>query len=584
MSQTDFPNQRLVQVALGNEPADLVIKDGILLDVYSGRMLPGRSVAVSGKWIAYVGPDAAHTIGKNTEVIEAEGRIISPGYMDTHTHLAGCWDISDFLKYAIPGGTTTFITEGESYGCALGAEGFRAFLDQIGDRPVKMFGLIPSMVTLSPATELLFISRHDVKELLKDDRVMGLGESYWQSVILTSDDRVLELMRETLRAGKSVQGHGAGAFDKKLAAYAAAGALSCHEAITTEDVLSRLEYGYYVMVREGDVRRDLEIIVPIKDEIDLRRIILVTDGVNPDLLIKEGYLVDVVQKAVDLGVDPINAVQMVSINPAEHFGIDHFTGGVSPGRMADILLLPEEGVMRPDMVISNGCVVAKNGKTTVPLPKVPYPDSLYKTIRISPISESDLRIPIPANGSEEYVRTIDIQPGGLVTREGKVESNPVDGQYLAAPDRDLLKIVFLERVSGKGERFVGFVRGWGQKSGAVAITQCWDCSGVLAIGADDNDLAVAINRLIEIQGGIVLSVQGKVEMEIPFNIGGYVSEMSIEETAMKMSQFQETMTGLGSTLENAFLTICTLASPAIPFIRIIEKGYYRFREGDIVGV
>jgi adenine deaminase len=148
----------------------------------------------------------------------------------------------------------------------------------------------------------------------------------------------------------------------------------------------------------------------------------------------------------------------------------------------------------------------------------------------------------------------------------------------------LLKVVFLERATGKGERFVGFVRGWGQKRGAVAISQCWDCSGVLAIGAEDRDLVLAVNRLIEIQGGIVLTVEGRVEMEIPFAIGGYVSEMPIEEIARNMRRFQEAMAGLGSTLENAFLTMCTLASPAIPFIRIIEKGYRRFREDDIVGV
>jgi adenine deaminase len=584
MIPNSLPNRRLAEIALGNAPADIVIKDGVLLDVYTGRVMPKRSVAISEKWIAYVGPDASHTIGGRTNVIEANNRIISPGYMDTHTHLGCYWNISEFLEYAIPCGVTTLISEAESYACALGAEGFRAFLDQINDRPVKCYSLIPPMVTLSPATETLWLSRDETREFLKDDRVIGLGESYWQGTILTPDDRVLGLIHETLAAGKSVQGHAAGAADKKLAAYAAAGALSCHEAISTEDVLSRLELGYYVMIREGHIRHDLEVILPIKDEIDLRRIILVTDGTEPEVLIEQGYLVDVIQKAVNLGLSPVQAVQMVSLNPAEHFGLDHLTGGISPGRLADILLLPGPGRMRPDMVISNGRIVAENGKTKVPLPKVPYPKRLLNTVNINPILPSQLSMPAPATGPREYVRTTDIQPGGLVTREGSAKAITRKGEYSADPENDLLKIVFIERVSGRGEKFVGFVRGWGQKSGAVATTLCWDNSGVLAIGANDRDMAAAINRVIEMQGGTALSVEGNVLVDIPCNIAGYVSEMKIADMAQALNRFQKTINQLGSSLENAHLTLCTLTTAAIPFIRMTEKGYFRLRENDIVGL
>ena len=574
----------LVEVALGNRPADMVIGEGVLLDVYTGQMLPRRSVAIWDKWVAYVGPDASHTIGDATRVIEAGNRIISPGYMDTHTHLGCYWDISEFLEYAIPCGVTTLVTEAESYACALGAEGFRAFLDQIDNRPVKCYGLIPPMITLSPATETLTISREETRELLKDDRVLGLGEAYWQGTILTPDNRVLELIEETMAAGKSVQGHAAGAVDRKLASYAAAGALSCHEAISTEDVLARLELGYYVMIREGHIRRDLEVILPIMDRVDLRRIILVTDGTEPEALLKQGYLIDVIQKAVDLGLEPAKAVQMVSLNPAEHFGLDHLMGGISPGRLADVLLLPEAGIMRPDMVISNGRIVAENGKTTVPLPGVPYPERLLNTVNVDPISASRLRIPVPASGPSENIRTMDIHPGGLVTREGQARAVAAEGEYCADPESDLLKIVFIERATGKAERFLGFVRGWGQKKGAVATSLCWDASGVLAVGANDEDMANAINRVIEMQGGTAVSVEGDLLIDIPFTIAGYISEMKIEDMASALSRFQKTLNTLGSNLENAHLTLCTLTTAAIPFMRMTEKGYFRLRENDIVGL
>ncbi|MCJ7683447.1 MAG: amidohydrolase family protein, partial [Desulfobacteraceae bacterium] len=435
-------NRKLADIALGREPADTVIRDGVLMDVYTGRILPDRSVAIKDRWIAYVGPDAGHTIGEKTEVIEADGRLICPGYIDAHTHLATYWDIADFLAYTIPCGITTHVTEAEAYAFILGAEGFRAFLDQIGNQPVKIYGLIPPMVSLSPASEPLLINRDEIKDLLKDPRVMGLGESFWQGTIMTRDNRVLELIQETLKAGKSVEGHAAGAFDTKLAAYAGAGALSCHEAISTDDVLSRLELGLYAMIREGDIRRDLEIVLPLKDRIDLRRVILVTDGTNPIDLVKRGYMIDIIQKAVDIGFKPIEAVQMVTLNPAEHFGLDHLMGGIAPGRYADILLLPKDGEMKPELVISEGRVVARNGKTVVEIPATPYPGYLLKTVRVDPVSSSDFAVPAHGPGD---IRTIDIQPGGLVTREGKATPKVVNGQLEADPERDLLKIVFIER-------------------------------------------------------------------------------------------------------------------------------------------
>ena len=584
MVSAEIPNHKLVDTALGKSAADMVISDGILMDVYTGRLLPHRSVAISDKWIAYVGPDARHTIGKNTRVIEAGGRVICPGYIESHTHLAGYWDISEFLAYAMPGGTTTFITEADSYEFALGSEGIRAFLDQLDGRPVKFYGLISPMVTFSPAAKNLCIRPDEAREFLKDPRIIGLGESYWQGVLIAPDNRVLELMQETLRAGKSVQGHAAGAYDKKLAAYAAAGAMSCHEAISTEDILARLELGYYAMIREGHVRRDLDIILPLKDQIDLRRVILVTDGTDPDLLIRQGYLVDVVQKAVDLGLEPIEAVRMVTLNPAEHFGLDHLVGGIAPGRFADILLLPEPETMRPDLVISNGRIVAENGKVTVPIQKVPYPNSIFKTVKIDPISISDLSVTAAGLGRTHFIRTIDIQRGGLITQEGKAKVGEVNGQYPADRENDLLKIVFIEKVSGRGEKFIGFIRGWGQKDGAVATTLCWDTMGVLAIGVNDNDLATAINRVIKTQGGTALSVQGRLLVDIPLTVGGFVSEMKIEDLAVKLEDFRKTVNVLGVSLEFPDLTLSTLTTPAIPFICMTEKGYFRFRENDIVGL
>ena len=571
----------LADTALGHEPADMVIIDGLLMDVYTGRVLPGRSVAIKDRWIAYAGPDARHTIGEKTEVIEAEGRLICPGYIDAHTHLAGYWDIADFLAYTIPCGITTHFAEAEAYAFILGTEGFKIFLDQIENQPVKIYGLIPPMVSLSPASEPLLINRDEIKNLLQDPRVMGLGESFWQGTIMTRDNRVLELIQETLKAGKSVEGHAAGAFDRKLAAYTGAGALSCHEAISTEDVLSRLELGLYAMIREGDIRRDLEIILPFKDRIDLRRLILVTDGTNPVDLLKSGYMIDIIQKAVDIGFKPIEAVQMVTLNPAEHFRLDHIMGGIAPGRYADILLLPEDGEMKPDLVISKGKIVAEKGEMAFEIPGKPYPEKMLKTVKVKPVSPSDLEI--PAHDADQ-IRTIDIQPGGLVTREGKATPRVTNGRFESDPERDLLKIVFIERTSGRGERFIGFVRGWGQKEGAVATSLCWDVGGIVAIGANDVDLTAAINRIIELQGGAVVSDSGGFPAEIPLNVGGFISQLKIPDLALRLEVFERTIASLGAKVSFAHLTLNVMSTAAIPFIRMTERGYYRFKENDLVNL
>jgi adenine deaminase len=578
-------NRRLLETALGNEPADLVIRDGILMDVYTGRVVPHCSVAVAERWIAYVGPDADYAIGERTRVIEADGRAISPGFIDPHTHIASFCNISDFLEYAIPGGTTTYITEVESYPFALGAKGFKAFLDQVRNRPVKIFCLIPPMVTASPASAPLYITTKEAKKLLEDEQVLGLGESYWQNTILTPDNRVLKLIQEAMKAGKSVQGHAAGAADRKLAAYAAAGAVSCHEAVSSEDVLSRLGMGYCVMLREGYIRKDLESLRPLIGRIDLGRCALCTDGVGPELLLSRGYFTDVVQKAVDdMGLKPIEAIRMATLNPAAHFGLDHLIGGIAPGRFADILILPRPDIMAPDLVISEGQVVAERGKTVVPLPRVPYPDWLRKTMKVPLVSPEQLVVSLSACSAAGRVRTMDIQTNGLVVREGIAEISSRKGNVLADPGTDLLKIVFIERVSGRGERFVGFVRGWGLKRGAVASSLVWDASGIVAIGADDQDLAKAVNRVIELKGGTVLALGGEIMLAIPFPIAGYLSDIRLEDLASQLAGFQKAVGDLGSSLPSAHLTLVTQTTAAIPFIRITEKGYFRFRENDYVGI
>jgi adenine deaminase len=577
-------NRRLVETALGNIPADLVIRNGILVDVYTGRLVPNRSIAVSGKWIVYVGPDAEYAIGENTRIIEADGRVLSPGFIDGHTHVSSFFNISDFLEHAIPGGTTTYISEADSYGFAMGSAGFKTFLEQVKNRPVKFFCTIPPMVSTSPASAAIAITREEARELLTLEHVIGLGESYWQNTVYAKNDRVLDLMQETIKAGKSVQGHAAGAADKKLAAYASAGVVSCHESVSPEDILNRLEMGFWTILRQGYIREDLASIKSLIGKIDFRRCILCTDGTDSEYLVKHGYFNDVIQKAIDMGIPPVDAIRMVSLNPAELFHLDHLVGGIAPGRYADILILPEPDKIKPEIVISDGKIISDKDSIKPDIKRIPYPDEIYKTMKIPFIKPENLLVPASKCSGNGTVRTLDIQSNGLVVKEGSANFSSADGLILTDVENDLLKVVFIEKTSGKGENFTGFVRGWGMKRGAVATSQIWDASGIIAVGSNDEDIALAVNRVIEHQGATVLALNGKIVIDIPFPVGGYVSDMRVEEIASSMSAFQKKTIELGGKLRSAHLTLVVLTSAAIPFMRITEKGYFRFRENDYVGI
>jgi adenine deaminase len=282
-----------------------------------------------------------------------------------------------------------------------------------------------------------------------------------------------------------------------------------------------------------------------------------------------------------MGIDPVRVISMASLNPATYLGIDRQVGGVAPGCLGNILILPDLDQLRPDIVIAKGQVVAENGVMTVSLRSRAAQPFLFDTVKIPEIPVSLLRTPQGENKST--VRCLDIDAGGLVTTEGVCSAPACSGSFVQNPDQDLLKLVFMERVTGNGEHFTGFVRGWGVKKGAVATTLCWDASGVIAVGAVDGDLALAMNTVTRMRGGIAVAVEGTIIFSMPFPVAGYVSTRPMTELAEGFGRFQALMTSLGCPLDFALRTIGTLTSAAIPFFKVTEKGYYRFREKETIG-
>jgi adenine deaminase len=566
--------EMLKRVSLGEEKADLVISGGDLVNVYSGELLKDYSVAVKGSWIAYLGPDADHTVGPDTMVIDASGKVLIPGFVDGHAHMILYARPDEVLRYAMRGGTTTIITEIMELIYPLGYSGLIEWLDNLQDQPVKVFATVPPSITFSKDAQKRATSLDHLMEILRRDDVLGVGEGFWQEV-LRGDTNFSALSAEALRLRKTVEGHAAGCRGERLSAYADLGVSSCHESISAEEVLEKLRLGMCVMIREGSVRRELEAIAKIKDmPLDFRRLALVSDGGDPRDLIKNGYMESIVQRAIDVGFDPIVSIQMATLNPAEHFGLDNILGGIAPGKHADLLIIPHLQTIKAETVISKGQIIAQGGELTVKPRKVSLP---LKGLEGISVSASDFTVRISGKNSFK-VRVID-QVTELVTRETFLELKPQDGELRADPENDLLKV---SHISCDGRIFTGFVKGHGFGSGAMATSCVWETFGITVVGGNKGDMALAVNRISELGGGVVLSVDGQMQAELPLPIGGLMTRLSMEETAQRLDAIQEKAEALGFPYPNAALTLATLTTPAIPFLRISEDGLVDVRSGQVV--
>jgi len=574
--------QEVINVTLGKEKADLAFINGNLLNVYTGELLDHYSVTIKGEWIAYVGNDPKDTIGPNTNVIDVKGKTIIPGLIDGHTHLVWLSNASEFLKHTMAGGTTTIITETMETFPIMGYEGVIDFLASLSNQPIKIFATAPSMVSISKKAQ--GISKETLRKLLVRDDILGLGESYWQTV-LQKPDEYFPIFAETLQCGKQLEGHSAGAKGEKLMAYIASGISSCHEPINTEEVLERLRLGIHVMIREGSIRSDLASISRIKDAgIDFRRLILVTDGIEPGDLLEKGYMEAVVQKAIDLGFDPVHAIQMATINVAEHFFLDGIVGGVAPGKYADMLVIPSPGVIKAEYVISKGKVIAREGKLLVSPRKHAFSkDSLNSIHLLRELKSSDFSLSVKKRSSHVNVRVIE-QVTDLVTKELILSVPVIEGEIRSDVDRDILKVAAIDRRNSPGKTFVGLIRGFHLSTGAIACSAAWDTSDIIVVGENDTDMVGAVNRIYELQGGAVVYAKGEVLAEIPLPLFGVMTDMPIEMLAKRMEEIKKITKNLGFPFDDPLLTLVTLTGAAIPFLRICEEGLVNLKDGKSLGL
>ena len=574
--------KKRIDVALGHAPADLAIVNARLVNVYTGEILDHQSVCTSGAHIACMGPDVGHAIGKTTQVIDAQGATLIPGLIEGHTHMAWLFTADAFLKYAACGGTTTIITETLEVYPVAGVAGVLDFMASLTDQPIKFFGTVPAMVSVSQAANGIDID--DLETLLGRDDLIGLGESYWQSVA-QNPDIYLPIFEKTLSHGKMLEGHSAGARGNKLQAYAACGISSCHEPIKAEEVLERLRLGIYVMIREGSIRRDLAQIAAIKDmHVDTRRLILTTDGITPVDLMEMGYMEYLVQKAIDCGFDPVVAIQMATLNVAEHFGLDDRIGGIAPGKLADMVLIPDPATIEARCVISNGRIIAQDGRLEVAPRRHDFTSASLDSIHLNkPARASDFSIPYTGTGQSASVRTIEMVTD-LVTREVALDLPVSNGEIKLDVGNDLIKVAAIDRTESPGKIFTGLIKGFGMQAGAMASSAAWDTTCIIVVGADENDMAMCVNRIRDLSGGAVFCRGGKVMAELPLPIFGLMTDLPIALLDEKITAVKKAAGENGVSFPDPLLTIVTLTGAAIPYFRVCEEGLVNLKDGETKGL
>jgi adenine deaminase len=572
--------RELGAVCMGRRPADLVIRNGRLVDVHTREVLDGIEVAVAEGRVAMFG-DCAHTVGPETETIDAEGAYLVPGLIDTHLHVESVLvTVTRFAEAVLPRGTTTVFIDNHEMANVFGLEGMRWFLEEGRGLPLKVFLAVPSCVPALPGFEDTgaALGPAEIREALGWEGVAGLGEMMNMPGVIAGDENMHAEIAATLERRLPVTGHWSlsGQRDHRLQAYIAAGVDSCHETTTREDALAKLRAGMWVQFREGSTFRDVAALAPVltEDGVDPRHCLLVTDDVLPDTVVADGHMDRVVRRAIEEGIDPLVAIQMATVNGAEYFGMRHDLGSIAPGRLADILFVEDLHDFRPQRVLVDGRAPGE-------LPGYEYPREAYESIRLArPLTTADLKI--EASGERVRVRAIGVASGTVTTEHVVLEAPVADGEVRASAELDLAKAASIERHGGPGTIGLGLVTGLGLQRGAVGSTVAHDNHNVLVAGMSDTDMILAVERLAEVGGGMIAVADGEVLALVELPIAGLISDRPVAEVAEQTLALSAAYRQLGSPIESPEMIFSFLSLGVIPALRLTNRGLVDGVEFELV--
>ncbi len=566
-----------IDAAAGRIPADVVIKNVKIVDVYSSSIIEGKSIAVKDGYIAGIGDH------DGIRVIDAQGRYAAPGFIDSHIHIESSYVTPEEIgRLLVPHGTTTIIADPHEIVNVCGMTGMNYMLEASKGTKLDILYMLPSCVPATPFEHAgAVIDAAAMAEPLKNPGILGLGEFMDYIGVIDANDAVLDKLMAAFGEGKLIDGHCPALAGKGLNAYAAGGIHTDHECSTIQEMLDRISLGMYVLMRQGSACHDLRNLLKAVTPANSRRCLLCSDDRQPETIFKQGHLDDHLRICVQEGIDPVTAIQMASLNAAECYGLRD-RGAIAPGLRADIVLLDDLKLFNVHKVFINGEEAARVGRY---LPEVQRCDisSVQGSFHVKDFSIKKLALKLKSN----RVNVIDILPGGVVTAKGIAEVElDDDGTFVWQPGSDIAKAAVVERHQGTGNVGLALIRGYGIKSGAVALSIAHDSHNIITVGTNDPDMALAVEKLVEQGGGIILVKDGAVINSMPMVVGGIMTDRTGEWVSEKLSQIHEdayVRLGISRDVEPV-MTLCFMSLPVIPELKLTDMGLFDVTKANFIPV
>jgi adenine deaminase len=570
----------LVDVAMGRKPADMVVRAGRWVNVHSGEIIPSTDLAIIEGRFAYCGPDASHCIGPDTQIIEANGRYLVPGLCDGHMHVeSGMVTVTEFCRAVIPHGTTSMFIDPHEIANVLGLEGVRLMHDEAMAMPTNVYVQMPSCVPSAPGLEHAgaTLEAKDFAEAMAWPNIIGLGEVMNFPGVAANDPIMVAAIKATASAGKTIGGHYASPdLGRSFHGYVAGGPEDDHEGTRAEDAIARVRQGMKAMLRLGSAWYDIasQIKAVTEQGIDSRNIILCTDDSHSGTLVNDGHMDRVVRHAIQQGLKPITAIQMVTLNTAQHFRLERELGSITPGRRADFLLVSDLASLTIDDVYARGQHLAHQGKLITEIPPYAYPSKAKNTVNMKrDMNAVDFDIRSPKGANSVAVRVIGVVENQAPTKALEAVLPVSDGLVAMDQTQDICQIALVERHRATGGVVNAFVSGFGYKKPcAMASTVAHDSHHIIVVGTNKADMAQAANRLREVGGGVVLISEGRELALVEMPIAGLMSDERAEVVAAKAEKLTKAMIACGCDLNNAYMQHSLLALVVIPELRISDVG------------
>ena len=557
--------QRRIQIARGAIPADLVLLNAQLVNVCSGECYPADVAIADGFVVGVSAPGEGYRGLKERDL---QGRWLAPGLIDGHMHIESTMLVlSEFAKIVTPRGVTSVMLDPHEFANVMGVAGIRYVLESGRGLPLSAYVLISSCVPASSfESPYRVLIADDLLPLLDEKQVLGLAEMMNMPGILQGDEQLLAKIVATQKHGLVVDGHAPGLNGRDLCAYAISGVMSDHECSTFEEARQRIRQGMWLMIREGSAARNLDTLLPLVKELHPPRVFFVTDDRDPQDLTTRGHIDSMVRRAIEMGLDPVEAIRLASYNTAQYFRL-YDRGAVAPNFVADLVVLDDLNTFKVESVYKEGKLIAQDDRLLVDAPAVTF-TGVTDTVHIGNIDENDLRIP----GKPGLIEVIGIEPGQITTKHLQEEASIKDGEIVADPERDLLKLVVIERHHASGKVGLGIVKGFGLNKGALASSVAHDAHNLVIVGVSNSDILRAARVLEEIGGGFACVVNGEVRAKVPLPYGGLVSPLPANELVKQLHALDAAAAELGCSLQHPCMALSFLSLSVIPSLKLTDQG------------